>query len=354
MSAKSVVSNSMHKFPWKWFLSDLDRVPKNGLNVFSCFSCGGGSSMGYKLAGYNVIGNCEIDEAVIKIYRNNLHPKYSYLMDVREFLKIPNEELPEELLHLDVLDGSPPCSTFSMAGRREEGWGKEKKFREGQEMQRLDDLFFWFIKIAEKLKPKVVIAENVEGLLHGNAKGYVTEIIQAFREAGYTVQLFNLNSATMGVPQARRRVFFVAHRQELNFPKLRLVFTEKPIPFGEVRSEYGKPIAMDTVTVKRLSKRRKGDKTMDEIVKRTEGKNKGFTSLIVDDDDICPTIASHGDQFRFVDAKRFTDHDYTSVQSFPQDYDYGNQSAHYVCGMSVPPIMMAQIASAIYEQWLKE
>lgn len=352
-NARNVASSSTHRFPWKWNLSDLDKVEKNGLNVFSTFSCGGGSSMGYKLAGFNVIGNCEIDEAVIKIYRQNLHPKYSYLMDVRDFLKIPMEELPEELKHLDVLDGSPPCSTFSMAGAREDGWGVEKKFREGQEKQRLDDLFFWFIKIADKLQPKVVIAENVEGLIHGNAKGYVNEIVKAYDKAGYVVQLFFLNSATMGVPQARRRVFFVAHRKDLAYPKLKLEFNEKPILFGEVRSEKGKSIGIDTLTAKRLSKRRKGDIKLSMITKRTEGVEKCFTQMIIDDDMVAPTITSGGNQYRFCDAMLLSKQDYVSVQSFPQDYDFGTQPAQYVCGMSVPPVMMAQIASAVYEQWLR-
>ena len=57
-------STDKHIFPWKWNLSDLKSVPKNGRTVFTCFSCGGGSSMGYKLAGYTVLGNCEIDPKI--------------------------------------------------------------------------------------------------------------------------------------------------------------------------------------------------------------------------------------------------------------------------------------------------
>ena len=49
---------------YEWNLKDLKQVSKNNYNVFSCFSCGGGSTMGYKLAGYNVIGNCEIDKKI--------------------------------------------------------------------------------------------------------------------------------------------------------------------------------------------------------------------------------------------------------------------------------------------------
>lgn len=131
MNALSADSSSMtdHKFPWKWYLDDLKNVKKNGLKVFSCFSCGGGSSMGYKLAGYEVIGNCEIDPRVMKVYKKNLNPKYSFLMDIRDFL---NADIPDELRHLDVLDGSPPCSVFSMAGDRGKAWNKAKNSVRGR------------------------------------------------------------------------------------------------------------------------------------------------------------------------------------------------------------------------------
>lgn len=72
--------------------------------------------------------------------------------------------------------------------------------------------------------------------LNMNAKGYVNEIIKAFKSAGYSVQIFLLDAQTMGVPQRRKRVFFIARRNDLNLPKLVLNFREKPIHFGEVRS----------------------------------------------------------------------------------------------------------------------
>ncbi|MCM1441148.1 MAG: DNA cytosine methyltransferase, partial [Roseburia sp.] len=136
--------------------------------------------MGYKLAGYEVVGNCEIDPDMMKVYRKNHHPEHSFLMDIRDFVELPDGEIPGALKNLDVLDGSPPCSVFSLAGIREEGWNVEKRFREGQERQRLDDLFFFFIRAAGRLKPKVVIAENVKGLVTGNAKGWVNQIVKAF------------------------------------------------------------------------------------------------------------------------------------------------------------------------------
>ena len=145
-----------HKFPYKWRLADgfpAKGIEQNTLNVFGTFICGGGSTMGYKLAGYNHLGGVEIDPPIADIYSTNHKPKYLYNIDIRDF--ITKKEIPDELFNLDILDGSPPCSTFSMAGSRESAWGKKKKFREGQTEQTLDDLFFEFIKLADLLKPKL-------------------------------------------------------------------------------------------------------------------------------------------------------------------------------------------------------
>ena len=200
---------------WKWTMANDYPKEKNGLKVFSCFACGGGSTMGYKLAGCEVIGCCEIDPKMNEVYIKNHHPKHNFLMDIRKFNQIPNEELPEELFNLDILDGSPPCTTFSMAGDREDSWGKKKKFREGQAEQTLDDLSFVFIETVAKLKPKCVIMENVEGLIRGEAWSYVQRIYKEFGEIGYEVGHWLLKGENMGVPQKRHRVFFIALRNDV-------------------------------------------------------------------------------------------------------------------------------------------
>ena len=76
--------------------------------------------MGYKLAGCDVLGCVEIDPRMNEVYVRNHAPKYNYLMDIREFNRLPTEEIPGELFELDILDGSPPCTTFSVAGKRAE------------------------------------------------------------------------------------------------------------------------------------------------------------------------------------------------------------------------------------------
>ena len=113
--------------------------PKDAGKVFSCFACAGGSTMGYKLAGFDVIGCNEIDPKVFEVYKANHKPKHAFVCSIRDM--VTAENLPDDLFDLDILDGSPPCTSFSTAGVRERDWGKQKVFSEGQQLQRLDDLF---------------------------------------------------------------------------------------------------------------------------------------------------------------------------------------------------------------------
>ena len=129
---------SLHLFPYKWTLKDAKFTKDKG-KVYSCFACGGGSTMGYKLAGFDVLGCNEIDPKMIEAYKANHNPKYAYLEPIQTF-KL-RTDLPDELYNLDILDGSPPCSSFSIAGNREKDWGKEKVFREGQAEQVLDVVY---------------------------------------------------------------------------------------------------------------------------------------------------------------------------------------------------------------------
>jgi len=242
---KVIYKDSDHKFPYRWTLKDANFTKDKG-TVFSCFACGGGSTMGYKLAGFDVIGCNEIDPRMMEVYKTNHNPIFSYLEAIQSFKM--RQDLPDELYDLDILDGSPPCSSFSMVGNREKDWGKEKKFREGQTKQVLDNLFFDFIDLGKELQPKIIIAENVKGLILGEARGYVRRIYQTFQNAGYEVRIhpYLLDASNTGVPQRRERVFFVAIRKDLAkpfmeqvdmfqiAPRLDLFFNEPKILFSAI------------------------------------------------------------------------------------------------------------------------
>lgn len=335
---------------YRWSFSDYPKE-KNGLKVFSCFACGGGSTMGYKLAGCDVIGCLEIDERMIKLYEKNHHPKYSYCMDIRDFNQIPDDELPPELFDLDILDGSPPCTTFSMAGLRSDTWGVEKKFREGQKKQTLDDLGFVFIETVKKLKPKVMVMENVEGLLLGDAFEYVQKIYEMLGDAGYIANHWLVRCEDMGIPQKRRRVIFVACRNDIGVDPhdISMAFNYAPVPFRMVKTDKGDDLQEGAKMKTYIEAARKGDKDLSSAAKRAGFNGACFSNKIVYDDEICPTITAHTMFFRFSDKKKMSAADIQAVQTFPVDYDFMDQSVAYVCGMSVPPVMMKRVVTRLID-----
>lgn len=351
-----------HKYAYKWTLKDANFTKDKG-KVFSCFACGGGSTMGYKLAGFDVVGCNEIDPRMNSIYVSNHHPKHNHLCDIRELVKM---DLPEELYNLDILDGSPPCSSFSMAGSRSDDWGKEKKFREGQVSQVLDTLFFDFISLAERLKPKVVVAENVKGLILGDAKEYMRNIIDGFDKAGYYTRYFLLNGRKMGLPQKRERVFFVCLRKDLagkflvpdglfdENVDIDMRFNEEDCNVGEFVDFNGDPITGGKLRLL-WDNRQFGDRQQKEANERLYGKSANFGQSYVYLDTPAPTLTAHKDVLIHFYRPRYTSvQECCCISSFPQDYNFGKEQPWYVCGMSVPPVMMANVASNIYEQWLSK
>lgn len=331
---------------WKWSFSDYPKE-KNGLKVFSCFSCGGGSTMGYKLAGCDVIGNVEIDEKMNELYKLNHNPKYNYCMDIRDFNSIPDEELPEELFNLDILDGSPPCTTFSMAGQREKSWGKKKKFREGQKEQTLDDLLFIFVDTVAKLKPKTVIMENVEGLARGAAVDYLNKVYDKFKSIGYQVRCYLLKGEDMGVPQKRHRVFFIATKDlSFNYNNLDMNFNYEPVIYKIIKKGISK-LNPDTEIKFLLDKSTDEDMVLSDVAVRVRGKYKLFNYTLIRETDIMPTVTTHSVSARvfldFTEREGVSNDSILNASTFPQDYNFGSNRVDYVCGMSVPPIMTKRI-----------
>lgn len=208
-------------------MREIDALPRNGIKVASTFSGGGGSSLGYKMAGCEVVYANEFVEEAQKTYRANF-PKTH--LDTRDIRTIK----PEEILsvtglkpgELDIFDGSPPCCSFSLSGSREKQWGKDKSYSNGK-VQKTDDLFFEYLRIMKGLRPKVFVAENVKGLVVGKAKGYFLIILEALKACGYRVRAKVLNAGYLGVPQMRQRLIFIGVREDL---KQEPVFPE-PMPY---------------------------------------------------------------------------------------------------------------------------
>lgn len=343
--------------PHAWNLTDLDSVPKNGVKVMSTFACGGGSSMGYKRAGCEVIAANDIDPEMAWHYKLNIKPKHYFLCPIRDLL---TKDLPDELFNLDILDGSPPCSTFSMAGSREKAWGKDKHFREGQAKQVLSDLFFDYLDLVAHLRPKVAIAENVKGMILGNAKGYTKLVTARFRELGYRSQLFLLNGADCGVPQRRERVFFCAVREDITAKPLVLAPRHRWVSAGEATIDI-----QDLTNDERKDTHPRGldlkwwAKTMpgegyDKAIMKSTGRPSAFSHVKLHKNQPCPTLTAHEDSYKHWDECRWmTYREWKRLGSFPDDYHAkSDKLGKYMIGMSVPPKMTEAVTRAVCTQWL--
>lgn len=343
--------------PHAWSLKDLYKVPSNGIKVMTTFACGGGSSMGYKLAGCDVIAANDIDEEMAWHYKLNVNPKYYFLCPINNLLE---NELPDELYNLDILDGSPPCSTFSMAGSREKAWGKNKHFREGQAKQVLSDLFFDYLNVVNRLKPKVSIAENVKGMLIGNAKGYTKMIMARYKEIGYRPQLFLINAADCGVPQRRERVFFCAVRNDVSNNTLELKPNKKWVTAGEATSDVQiltdeeRQDTAPTGTDFRFYNHTKPGQSYSSACMRLNGKKSFFNHARLHKDRPSPTLTARHHVFNhWSEMRGLTYREFKRLGSFPDDYQARTDSiGKYMIGMSVPPKMTEQVAKAVCTQWL--
>lgn len=342
LSVQDATLNLKHKFPYRWNLADgypATGIDYHGTTVMTTFACGGGSTMGYKLAGYDVVAANDIDPQMAKVYKANHNPKQFFLCGIKDLLV--RDDLPK----VDVLDGSPPCSVFSMAGSRESAWQKDKMFREGQAKQILDDLFFEFIELAEKMNPPIVIAENVKGMLQGNAKWYTREVARRFNKIGYNCQVFLLNAARMGVPQTRERVFFIAHKTD---KKLKLEFNEEPIDLKT---------ALNGLSEKQTEKLTEQQNYYWNLCKDGESfskyhpKGSLFGQGKVSRYKPCGTLTTKMDsKFHWKYKRYLTLKEWQAIGSFPVDYNFDGIQGKYLIGMSVPPVMMAQVAHQVYNQ----
>jgi DNA (cytosine-5)-methyltransferase 1 len=246
-----------------------------------------------------------------------------------------------------------------MSGNREKDWGANKLFREGQAKQVLSDLFFDYLDVVEYLKPKVAIAENVKGLILGNAKWYTKRIFARFKEVGYRPQLFLINSANCGVAQTRERVFFIALREDIKRPPLVLNPKHKWVTAGEATSDL--QVLTDDEIRETIPSRNdlkcwpntpKG-RLYKEFIQKTEHRLSGFNAARLDDNKPSRTLLARSLYTHWSQCRTLTFRECKRLASFPDDYIAKTPKiGNYMLGMSVPPKMTKVIAEHVISQWL--
>jgi DNA (cytosine-5)-methyltransferase 1 len=339
-------------------MQEIRGLTPNGFKVVSTFAGGGGSSTGYRMAGFEVLFANEFVDLARETYKANASP--STVVDGRDIRTLSAEDILQATNlrpgELDVLDGSPPCSSFSTAGSREKKWGKVSAYSTGQR-QRTDDLFFEFVRLVDGLRPKVFVAENVSGLVKGTAKGYFIDIIKRLKSLGYRVEAKLLDAKWLGVPQSRQRVIFVGVRDDLRLPPA----FPPPLPYLYTLRETV-PSVLSPVLLADDPEFR-GYAIHNEWLKLRVGEHseRYFELSRLDPDRPAPTVtatnalkASAGPACPFAPRKYRMD-ELRIVCGFPSDFVVtGNADQQRErLGRAVPPLMMRAIAETVRDQILR-
>lgn len=195
-------------------MKEINKIKKPFVGI-SFFSGCGGSSTGHKMGGVNIVYANEFIKPARECYKLN-HPKA--LVDGRDIREVDPRKIMKKLGikrgDLDLLDGSPPCKSFSTAGAGSKNWGESHLYSDGVS-QRTDDLFDEFVRMVDQFHPKTFVAENVPGLVHGKAKSYFVEIFKKLQNCGYAVSARVLDASQLGVAQARHRLIIIGVRNDL-------------------------------------------------------------------------------------------------------------------------------------------
>lgn len=349
------------------------------MNVIDLFCGCGGISEGFRLAGFNIVGGIDFDDESIKTYQRNFPNAKAICADLLQFDdKMILEEFGKE--KVDIIVGGPPCQGFSAANR----WQKESEDPRNK-------LFFEYLRFVDVLKPKVVMIENVRGILSSN-NGYAkTRIEELLNNLGYEVNCNVLNASEYGVPQNRFRAFFVATRSNdvkhiFDFNKIeKLSKVDVKDAIGELyniketdkeftilkstpNTEYRKYLRSGAnkifnheikfpaeITQKRISHVPQGGNWMDipKELFSNERDNRHSSAFKRLKEDACSvtidTGNAHSNYFHPKYNRIPTVREAARIQSFNDDYVFlGSRTSQYrQVGNAVPPLLAKAVATEI-------
>jgi DNA (cytosine-5)-methyltransferase 1 len=346
-------------------MQEIRDIPWNGYKVVSTFSGGGGSCLGYRMAGYRVLWANEFIPAAQETYKAN-HP--DSFLDTRDIREIQPTDIFKAtglgVGEIDIFDGSPPCSAFSTAGSREKGWGTVKQYSDSK--QRVDDLFFEYARLIKETQPKVFVAENVSGLIKGSAKGYFLEILKTLKGCGYEVKCRLLDAQWLGVPQARQRTIFVGVRSDLvgsfgvlpaHPSPLSYRYTVKdaipwigggddlhPLGIVEAESDISK-----YAIGKEWIKLREGEQSSKYFQLVKQDRNKPSGTITQRGGDASVASITHP-----TEPRKFSISELRRICAFPDDFKLTGTYARQWerMGRAVPPVMMMHVARSIQKEVL--
>ncbi|SFI01445.1 DNA (cytosine-5)-methyltransferase 1 [Selenomonas ruminantium] len=342
--------------------------------------CGcGGLSEGFKLSGYQIVGGVDFNQPAIDTFNLNFKGATGYCGDLSEMDKEKITEVFGDITDIDIIIGGPPCQGFSSANR----WQNEQDDPRNR-------LFFEFVKFVDMANPKAIVIENVQGIITRN-NGYAKKrIYEIFESRGYSVNHCILNAADYGVPQYRKRNFFVILKGSRKFDFNKLKKVDKPVTVEEAIGELynfeshnsNAPLFLDNAPLTPYQKylRNKNDTILNHEVKYPAEKVQERISHVpqggnwrdvpaelwpsnrqnrhssaykrLDPSDRSCTIDTgnaHSNYFHPLYNRIPTPREAARLQSFPDDFVFNsNRGNNYrQIGNAVPPLLAKAIADAL-------
>ena len=317
------------------------------------FAGAGGMSLGFDKAGFENVLAVEYDECFAETYKFNF-PDHN--LKVEDIKNISNDEIKKIIGNnkIDVIIGGPPCQGFSIAGRIGRNFIDDER----------NQLFKEFVRFVNVIKPKIFVMENVAALKTHNKGKTIEEIVNEFKNVGYTVKYDVLNAVNYGVPQQRRRIFIIGTLDENNkfeFPKK----TNKYITIKEALKGLPELKSGETSNIPNHNAMHHSKQMLEKMsyVKDGGDRNDIPEELRPKSGDIRkyirynskePSICITGDMrkvFHFNQNRALTGRELARIQTFPDNFIFkGNAGkVQQQIGNAVPPKLAFQIANSVKE-----
>lgn len=339
------------------------------LTAIDLFCGAGGLSLGFKNAGIQILAGIDNDKEALETFKQNFPESKAICYDLTSI----GDDLFNQLGHVDIMLGGPPCQGFSIAGKRDSDDPRNLLAQS-------------YLELVKRISPSAVVIENVPNMLTMEKGKFAKNIVSGLEAIGFRVEICKLNSADYGVPQNRKRVFFIATKESrFNSAILEKKKVEKHLTTYDALSDLpllddhpAKPhdsYANAPITDYQKYMRRNALKLTNHVAVEHKPKTKMIIALVPDGGNYkdlpikyqatrkvniawtrmnsrkpCFTIdAGHNHHFHYKANRVPTVRECARIQSFPDDFIFlGKRTSQYrQVGNAVPPIIAEKIAESI-------
>lgn len=319
--------------------------------VISVFAGGGGSSLGYSMAGFRELLAVEWDRYAVATFRQNFPGVAVYDQDIAR-LSVDDVCQRTGLRpgDLDILDGSPPCQGFSLVNTG--GYQGKTRQRSTHFSDPRNQLFREYARLLQGLRPKAFVMENVGGMVKGGMRLIFVEIVRTLRATGYRIAVQLMNTKYFEVPQSRDRVIFIGLREDLHRYPMHPIAHTIPISLNDA--------LVNLSDLKQLDRRPPGKTTLRTTqywreTRRGYGHAKRFSIYRAHWARPVNTImrtTGYAGIFHPDEPRRLSIGELQRCASFPDAFTFPGSfnQAIGVIGNSVPPLFMRALARHVCGQ----